>query len=37
VRADGTLAFAQKYDVETTPTTNLFWAGFALLPGVAHK
>lgn len=32
VRPSGTLTFAQKYDVETTPTANLFWAGFASLP-----
>ena len=37
VRPTGTLAFAQKYDVETTPNANLFWAGFVSLPRIAHK
>ena len=32
IRGDGQLEFAQKYDVETTPTQNLFWVGMASLP-----
>ena len=32
IGGDGKLALARKYDVETTPATPLFWAGFASLP-----
>jgi 6-phosphogluconolactonase (cycloisomerase 2 family) len=31
IQSDGKLAFARKYDVETAPGKNLFWAGFIAL------
>ena len=37
VRPDGTLAFAQKYDIETTASANLFWAGFVSLPAAIAR